>query len=98
MGIRKAVTIGSGVGAVAAAAIYVAAASPLRTPEAGAVAVARATPTVPVFTRTSPAPCEPPSVLEGAVCVVHVARVRSTPPSPAEPEHEDEEQGDEHDD
>jgi hypothetical protein len=87
MGIARAVTIGSGVGAVAAVALYVAAASPSGTVDNSVPAVARAAPTVPVFTTTAPAPCDPPATLEDDVCVTHVAGRPTTLPVPAGPDH-----------
>jgi hypothetical protein len=90
MAIGRTVAVGTGIGSVAAVAIYVAmTASAGQWPTgAGAVspAVARVAPSVPSFTTTMPAPCIAPAVLVAGTCVTHVPGRATSLPAPAGPD------------
>ena len=90
MAIGRTVAVGTGIGSVAAVALYVAmtASAGQGTTGAGSVspAVARVAPTVPSFTTTMPAPCSAPAVLVAGTCVTHVPGPPTTLPAPAGPD------------
>jgi hypothetical protein len=88
--IGRTVAVGTGIGSVAAVAIYVAMTASggpgVAGPGAVSPAVARVAPSLPSFTTTVPAPCSAPAVLVGGTCVTHVPGPATTLPAPAGPD------------